>query len=312
MSAVHALWHLDFNEGKRRVVDARGVWTTPHLMAILDDRSRLCCHIQWYLAPTAENLVHAVIQALCKRGLPRAQMHDNGSAMIAAETQNGLTDLGIVPNPTLPYSPEQNAKLEVFWAQVEGRLMKLVEKVEPLTLEFLNQATAAWVEGDYNHGLHEEIGTTPVKRMLEGHDVSRPAPDLAVLRRRFTVKETRIQREGDGTVSIKGIRFELPSRLRTLRKASVRFRSWDLSLAWVVDPRTDDVLAEIRPIDKEKNAASGGRLNEAVAGHEPVPAPAEDPIPPLLRKLLLDYAATGLPPAYLPKDEIEPSGGARD
>jgi hypothetical protein len=25
---------------------------------------------------------------------------------------------------------------------------------------------------------------------------------------------------------------------------------------------------------------------------------------PLLRKLIADYAATGLPPAYLPKDEI--------
>jgi hypothetical protein len=31
-------------------------------------------------------------------------------------------------------------------------------------------------------------------------------------------------------------------------------------------------------------------------------------LPPLLRKLLAEYAATGLPPAYLPKDaDPEPS-----
>ena len=310
--AVHALWHLDFHQGSRKVVDTRGVWSTPHMMAVLDDRARVCCHGQWYLAETAENLVHSLVQAMCKRGLPRAQMHDNGAAMIAAETQNGLKDLGVTAAPTVPYSPEQNAKVEVFWAQVESRLMKLVEKVEPLTLEFLNQATAAWIEGDYNHGFHEEIGTTPVKRMLEGPDVSRPAPDIAVLRRRFTAIRTPTQRSGDGTVSIKGVRFELPSRLRTLKKPTVRFQSWDLSRAWVVDPRSDEVIAEIRPIDKEKNAALGRRVREPVAGHEPVPAPDEDPIPPLLRKLLSDYAATGLPPAYLPKDEIVSSDEVSD
>jgi len=32
--------------------------------------------------------------------------------------------------------------------------------------------------------------------------------------------------------------------------------------------------------------------------------PLADPIRPLPRELLADYAATGLPPAYLPKDEM--------
>jgi hypothetical protein len=38
---------------------------------------------------------------------------------------------------------------------------------------------------------------------------------------------------------------------------------------------------------------------------QPAAAPKDgsDPIPPLLRKLLADYAATGLPPAYIPKEE---------
>jgi hypothetical protein len=32
--------------------------------------------------------------------------------------------------------------------------------------------------------------------------------------------------------------------------------------------------------------------------------PTADPLPALLRKWMADYAATGLPPAYLPKEEI--------
>jgi hypothetical protein len=32
--------------------------------------------------------------------------------------------------------------------------------------------------------------------------------------------------------------------------------------------------------------------------------PTADPLPALLRKWMADYASTGLPPAYLPKEEL--------
>ena len=48
-------------------------------------------------------------------------MSDNGSAMLAEETTEGLARLGVSHETTLPYSPYQNGKQECFWAQVEGR-----------------------------------------------------------------------------------------------------------------------------------------------------------------------------------------------
>ncbi|MCG8701765.1 MAG: DDE-type integrase/transposase/recombinase, partial [Bacteroidales bacterium] len=154
-SYVHALWHLDFHTGKR-VVDARGEWHTPKALCILDDHSRLCCHMQWYLDETADTLIHGFSQALHKRGIPRSLMTDNGSAMLAGEFQTGLLELGIKHDLTLPYSPYQNGKQEAFWSQLEGRLLAMLTQVEPLTLEFLNQATQAWVEQEYNRSVHEE------------------------------------------------------------------------------------------------------------------------------------------------------------
>jgi hypothetical protein len=44
-------------------------------------------------------------------------------------------------------------------------------------------------------------------------------------------------------------------------------------------------------------------LQPAAGQTHPVVEDDSDPIPPLLRKLLADYAATGLPPAYIPKEE---------
>jgi transposase InsO family protein len=307
---AHALWHLDFHHG-RRVVDVNGQWHTPMALCILDDHSRLCCHIQWYLSETADALIHGLSQAFHKRGLPRSLMTDNGAAMKANETQEGLLRLGIVHDKTLPYSPYQNGKQEAFWGQLEGRLLAMLSKVEPLTLEFLNRASQAWIEMEYNRKPHQEIGAPPLDRMLKGVDVSRPSPDSSKLHFAFTTKERRSQRRSDGTVSIKGIRFEVPSAYRHFEHLFVRYQSFDLSMAYIVDKnkRADEPLAPIYPQDKTKNAHGHRRTLDPVSEDQLASAQesTSDPIPPLLRKIMADYAATGLPPAYLPKEESLPS-----
>ena len=60
------------------------------MLRILDDHSRLCCHIQWYLSETAEDLVHGLSQAIQERGLLRALLTDNRSAMVAEGVIEGL------------------------------------------------------------------------------------------------------------------------------------------------------------------------------------------------------------------------------
>ena len=303
VSAVHALWHYDFHQAHRKVADRSGEWHKPVCLCILDDCSRLCCHIQWYLVEATEEMVHGLQQAMCKRGLPRGTLHDNGGAMMAAETLQGLSDLSIDSNNTLPYSPQQNGKQEKFWDLLEGRLMAMLERVDPLTLDVLNYATQAWAEMEYNRARHDELGMSPIDRMLLGPDVSRKAPSLLDLQRAFCVRQRRTQRRSDCTISIEGVRVELPSRLRTLRKVTVRFARWDLSKAWVVDDDTDAALACIKPLDKAKNA-DGRRRVLAPLDNAELPTVADDhePLPPLMRKLMSDYAATGLLPAYLPKD----------
>lgn len=301
---VHGLWHLDFHPGSRRILTAKGERLTPHLFGVLDDRSRLACHLQWYLDESAESLVHGLSQAIQKRALPRALMTDNGGAMLASEVLQGLGDLGIIHETTLAESPYQNGKQESFWAQVEGRLMAMLESVEELTLELLNEATQAWVELEYNKTLHEELGMPPLERYLAGPDVGRDSPDSEQLRWAFRMKVWRTQRRSDGTVRLEGRRYELPSRFRQQQRVLIRYARWDLSRIDVVDPRTDVRLSPLYPLDKQGNA--DGRRRRL----EPLPLlgpPADQPhsgaIAPLLSQLMRDYAATGLPPAYLPQPQ---------
>jgi len=297
---VGGLWHADFHAGSRQVLTQKGEWVTPQLLGVLDDRSRLACHVQWYLAETAENFVHGLSQALQKRGLPRSLMTDNGGAETAAEVDQGLLQLGILHDLTLPYSAYQNAKQEVFWALIEGRLVPMLEGVKELTLELLNEATLAFVELEYNRTNHSEIGMPPLKRWLEDKNVLRESPPSEPLRRAFRKKASRTQRRSDGTLTVEGIRFELPSRFRHLEKLSVRYARWELSGVDLVDARTGVVLTTLYPLNKIKNSDGVRRRLEPVGGSEPPPPSG---IAPLLRNLLKDYSAFGLPPAYLPKKE---------
>ncbi len=310
---VNGLWHWDCHHGSRKVLTSRGEWRTPILFGVLDDRSRLACHLQWYLTETAEVIAHGLSQALQKRGLPRSAMSDNGAAMTATEITEGLARLGILHQTTLPYSPYQNAKQEAFWGPVEGRLMAMLEDVPDLTLESLNEATQAWVEHEYNRKLHSEIGEAPLTRFITGPDVSRPCPDSDTLRLAFTRSDTRMHRKSDGTIVINGRRFEIPNRYRHLTRIEVRYAGWDLGRVHLVDDHTGKILSRLYPQDKTLNASGLRRLLDPIANGSAAPGPSEvkpaSGMAPLLARLIDQQAATGLPPAYLPKDEAKDKEG---
>lgn len=145
--------------------------------------------------------------------------------MISAEFTQGLERLGILHQPTLPYSPYQNAKQEVFWVQVEGRLLAMLEGENELTLQQLNHATMPWIELEYHRKRHSEIGCTPLERYLQGPDVGRPCLDSASLRHAFCDQVIRKQRQSDGTLSLHAKRFEVPSQYRHMERLSVRYAS---------------------------------------------------------------------------------------
>ena len=307
---VNALWHLDFHHGSLRVLRPSGKWETPILLGILDDRSRLCCHLQWYLAEGARELCHGLSQAFEKRCLPRSILFDNGSAMIAKETEAGLTRLSILHENTLPYSPYQNGKQENWFSQVEGRLLPMLEGMADLPLEGLNEASQAWAEMEYNRKVHSETGQTPLRRYLDDKDVGRPSPGMEELPLAFTTEVTRTQRRSDGTISLLGKRLEIPSRYGHLEKLSVRFASWDLSKVHLCESKSGTILCPLYPQDKVKNAEGlRARRSKAQQSEGATPAqsevlpPSNSGMAPLLEKIIRQYATTGLPPAYLPVSE---------
>ena len=78
----------------------------------------------------------------------------------------------------------------------------------------------------------------------------------------------------------------------------VRYARWDLRSVELIDPRSLTPLSPLYPLNKTANA-DGRRRALKPTQTQPV-LEQSDELPPLLRKCLADYAATGRPPAYLP------------
>jgi putative transposase len=312
---VGELWHMDFHKGSRSVVTRTGEYVQPICVAFIDDHSRLACHVQWYLQETAEVLVHAFIQAVLKRGLPRGFYTDCGSAMRAEEFEKGLEVLSVTQKRTLPYSPYQNGKQEAFWQPLEGRLMKMLPKGKTLSLENLNRFTQAWVEQEYQVTLHSETKAKPIDRFLKNTSVLRTSPAYDDLRRAFRMRVTRKQRQTDGTVTLDGVRFEIPSAYRHLKDLTLRYARWDLSEAEIIDPKTYCSLTLIRPLDKLANASGIRKPHHESEADSPAASEQEilsdsksnEPLeiddsnlPPLLARLLRQQEQDFRAPGYIP------------
>jgi putative transposase len=319
---VHALWHLDFHVGSRRVLLRSGTFAKAYLLGILDDHSRLCCHAQWYLSESAETLVHGLVQAILKRGIPRSLLYDNGPAMLAAETVEGLDFIGIDAKSTLNYSPYQNGKQESFWNNIEGRLLPMIAPAADIGLDELNELTQAWVESDYNRREHSELGTSPLARSLTSRSVVRPSPSAEFLRAAFRQTVLRHQRRSDGTILLEGRRFEIPSRFRHVRELRVKYARWDLASVDLWDVVQRMSLGRILPLDKAANADGVRRLRGPIARPMVDPkaprstAPSSDEqdatpdssapswrVEPFLHELMAEMRSSGLPPGYLPFPE---------
>ena len=315
MSLSHALWHCDFHHTDLRVLMPNGEWRSPILFGAIDDHSRFICHLQWYLSETAEAFTHGLCQAFMKCGLPRSMMSDNGAPMMAREVRAGLHRLSVVHETTRVRSPHQNGKIEKMWDAIEGRLMAMIRDCATTPdLDALNDMTLAWVNHDYHRRVHRGIGVTPRQRLLASESAGRDCPRVEALRSAFRIRAKRKLRRSDGTLTLNGVRFQLPKQWRHLQEAWLRYARWDLTVVELIT-EAGDRIALIHPLDVRQNArakrrpvggdaasvsADAARRKGAADGQG---RDAEPSLPPLLEDIMRKQAQSGVPAPWTPFDD---------
>lgn len=219
--------------------------------------------------------------------------------MMAGEVREGLHRPGVLQRQTMIGSPYRNGRREVPFARAGGRLMAMLENVEPLTPPDLNDATVTWLEREYHRRAHRGTGVTPLNRLTRSEDASRPCPGGDGLRAAFRIKVRRRVRRSDGTVTVENVRYR-PPPWRHLRGVDPRVARRDLSGIDMVDGRTGDRICTLRPVDLQRNAEGLRRRTGRRDGDGDADSAAGSGPAPLLKRLQDERDATGLPPAWLP------------
>jgi putative transposase len=196
------LWQSDSMHGPQVDVDGRKRKT--YLLAFLDDHSRLIPHAQFYLSEGLSSYLHALEQALLRRGLPRKLYLDNGPAFRSKHLEDVTASLGVALIHSSPYKPEGRGKIERFFRTVRGQFLP---GFRGKSLEELNEALELWIQDLYHQRKHTSTGKSPFERFTAHMQCLRPAPkDL----QNYFRKHTRRRVGKDRTVVLDGKLYEAP------------------------------------------------------------------------------------------------------
>ncbi len=202
------LWQSDMLVGPWLPDPKRpGKMRRANLFAFLDDHSRKVLFGRFSFKEDLPALELVFRRSLQRFGVPKKAYYDNGQVYRSRHMEQVIATLGIHRAIfTKPYRPMGHGKIEAFNRYVRAAFLSEIKASSITTMEALNEAFLAWLELEYNHRVHSEIGETPEARWRRGIDDVRYA-DERLLEAAFTWKERRTP-DKSGIFSLFGVRYQ--------------------------------------------------------------------------------------------------------
>ena len=257
-SWANQLWMTDGMWGPSLPVVAGGKPVRAHLLALIDDCSRLCTHAQYYPAERIECFLDVFKQALQARGLPEKLYTDNGALFISEHLRTVCANFGIRLIHAKPYAAWSKGKIERFFLTVQSDFEQRLVFAPVADLAELNKRFWRWLECEYNNRAHRALeGASPRQRFQDRGEGLRPIPAGMDVEGLFLLRTRRRVRR-DATISIAGTLWEVPPacRGRVLDVHYDPFR-WTRVELYVEGRKVGDA----RRCDKNLNAHSFGLEN---------------------------------------------------
>jgi len=203
------LWMSDVMYGPK--IRAEGRSRQTYLIAFIDDATRVVPYAAFAFSEGAVSYLPVLEQAVRRRGIPKRLYVDNGAAFRSKQLSIVCAKLGIALIHAKPYTPQGKGKMERWFRTVRMQLLPLLGPQQLASLDAINRALAAWIEGEYHHaphrGLSDESPADKWARTSEG--VRMPAADLGD---HFLAEQKRSVQK-DRTVTLDGVAFEVDAAL---------------------------------------------------------------------------------------------------
>ena len=259
-SWANQLWMTDGMWGPSVPLEPGGKPVRAHLLALLDDCSRLCTHGQYYPAERIECFLDVLKQALQARGIPEKLYTDNGSLFVSEHLRTVCANFGIRLIHAKPYAAWSKGKIERFFLTVQSDFEQRLVFAPVADLAELNKHFWRWLECEYNAREHRALdGHSPQHRFQERSEGLRPIPAGMDVDGLFLLRARRRVRR-DATISIAGGLWEVPPACRG-RQVDVHYDPflWTRVELYVEGRKVGDA----RRCDKNLNARTFGLENYA-------------------------------------------------
>ncbi len=218
------------------------------LFAILDDYSRYVVQAQFYWDEKLPRLEDSLKKAILRWGVPEQFYCDNGAVFSSAHLARICGKLGIHLSHSRPYRPSGRGKIERLFRFVDTSFKpeayQQIEAGNIATLEELNQALTAWLDGYYHLRVHGSTKERP-KTRLESSSREPRRVSVMELTDIFLWQEERTADKA-GCVRVQGNQYEVDLELAG-KKVLLRYDPFDLLViqVWHGNKRFPDAI----PVD---------------------------------------------------------------
>jgi putative transposase len=214
---VNELWMVDFSPGPK-IRTTSGALLSTQLCVLIDDHSRLIAFGFYALKADTEAFLHALQQAILRRGVPVKLYTDQGKPFVCEHARLVCANLGIRLLHARPYHAWSKGKVErlirTIQQQFEAGLR--LEGESAGSLEALNARFWQWTETEYHQARHSATGQSPLERYRKAIGTLRQFPADVDIGPLFYTHKVRTVRK-DGTVLLGNVLYEVPLHLRGLR-----------------------------------------------------------------------------------------------
>ena len=234
------LFQTDVKYGPTLTVDGKKKKT--YLLTIIDDKTRMIMHAEFYTNQRLPILEDCFRKALLKFGKPKEILVDNGKIFVSKWFKLACARLGIRHVPAKIYSPQTKGKCEKYHQRVDEFLREF--SLEPVkTLSELNRKFAIYLDEGYTHDQHKSLemeernpktGELLSKRERTPYQAYTECPGKVSYvsslecRDAFLWEEQRTV-DKSGCISLKGVTFDVGVAL-IRRRVDVRYDPFDISV----------------------------------------------------------------------------------